>query len=131
MAKLGRDPGSCSCLRLGICHSLGGLGLPSPSLHFLVSKRAPEGYRACGCLPDSWLSIAHKWLYREIGESHLLRYLSWMVYPVALVSFSSGFSQSITPFSGGEPSHLAFHAVPADQNLFISLRLLIGGGRKQ
>ncbi|XP_008587505.1 PREDICTED: chloride channel protein ClC-Ka [Galeopterus variegatus] len=44
---------------------------------------------------------AHKWLYREIGDSHLLRYLSWTVYPVALISFSSGFSQSITPFSGG------------------------------
>uniref|UniRef100_G1PBA0 Chloride channel protein n=1 Tax=Myotis lucifugus TaxID=59463 RepID=G1PBA0_MYOLU len=44
---------------------------------------------------------AHKWLYREIGDSHLLRYLSWTVYPMALVSFSSGFSQSITPFSGG------------------------------
>nr|XP_058160312.1 chloride channel protein ClC-Ka-like isoform X2 [Dasypus novemcinctus] len=44
---------------------------------------------------------AHTWLYREIGDSHLLRYLSWTVYPVALVSFSSGFSQSITPFSGG------------------------------
>ncbi|ERE81112.1 chloride channel protein ClC-Kb [Cricetulus griseus] len=44
---------------------------------------------------------AHKWLYREIGDSHLLRYLSWTVYPVALLSFSSGFSQSITPSSGG------------------------------
>ncbi|XP_049627965.1 chloride channel protein ClC-Ka [Suncus etruscus] len=44
---------------------------------------------------------AHKWLYREIGDSHLLRYLSWTVFPVALISFSSGFSQSITPFSGG------------------------------
>ncbi|XP_076994156.1 chloride channel protein ClC-Kb [Tamandua tetradactyla] len=44
---------------------------------------------------------AHKWLYREIEDSHLLRYLSWTVYPVALASFSSGFSQSITPFSGG------------------------------
>ncbi|XP_003806287.2 chloride channel protein ClC-Kb isoform X1 [Pan paniscus] len=44
---------------------------------------------------------AHQWLYREIGDSHLLRYLSWTVYPVALVSFSSGFSQSITPSSGG------------------------------
>ncbi|XP_069893962.1 chloride channel protein ClC-Ka-like isoform X2 [Dipodomys merriami] len=44
---------------------------------------------------------AHKWLYGEIGDSHLLRYLSWTVYPVALLSFSSGFSQSITPFSGG------------------------------
>ncbi|XP_020042866.2 chloride channel protein ClC-Ka isoform X1 [Castor canadensis] len=44
---------------------------------------------------------AHKWLYGELGDSHLLRYLSWTVYPVALLSFSSGFSQSITPFSGG------------------------------
>ncbi|XP_036901032.1 chloride channel protein ClC-Kb isoform X2 [Sturnira hondurensis] len=44
---------------------------------------------------------AHKWLYREIGEGHLLRYLSWATYPIALVSFSSGFSQSITPSSGG------------------------------
>ncbi|XP_069859983.1 chloride channel protein ClC-Ka-like isoform X2 [Dipodomys merriami] len=44
---------------------------------------------------------AHKWLYGEIWDSHLLRYLSWTVYPVALLSFSSGFSQSITPFSGG------------------------------
>ncbi|XP_035881250.1 chloride channel protein ClC-Kb isoform X2 [Phyllostomus discolor] len=44
---------------------------------------------------------AHKWLYQEIGEGHLLRYLSWAVYPIALVSFSSGFSQSITPSSGG------------------------------
>ncbi|KAM6173268.1 chloride channel protein ClC-Kb-like isoform 1-T1 [Erethizon dorsatum] len=44
---------------------------------------------------------AHDWLYQEIGDSHLLRYLSWTVYPVALVSFSSGFSQSITPSSGG------------------------------
>nr|XP_028695034.1 chloride channel protein ClC-Ka isoform X8 [Macaca mulatta]XP_028695041.1 chloride channel protein ClC-Ka isoform X8 [Macaca mulatta]XP_028695050.1 chloride channel protein ClC-Ka isoform X8 [Macaca mulatta] len=44
---------------------------------------------------------AHQWLYREIGDSHLLRYLSWTVYPVALISFSSGFSQSITPSSGG------------------------------
>nr|XP_045235839.1 chloride channel protein ClC-Kb isoform X6 [Macaca fascicularis] len=49
----------------------------------------------------SKLSPAHEWLYGEIGDSHLLRYLSWTVYPVALVSFSSGFSQSITPSSGG------------------------------
>ncbi|XP_051029635.1 chloride channel protein ClC-Kb [Phodopus roborovskii] len=44
---------------------------------------------------------AHKWLYTEIGDGHLLRFLSWTVYPVALLSFSSGFSQSITPSSGG------------------------------
>ncbi|XP_074074449.1 chloride channel protein ClC-Ka isoform X2 [Macrotis lagotis] len=49
----------------------------------------------------SRLVHAHMWLYREIGDSHLLRYLSWTVYPIALVSFSTGFSQSITPFSGG------------------------------
>ncbi|XP_069435383.1 chloride channel protein ClC-Ka isoform X4 [Ovis canadensis] len=52
---------------------------------------------------------AHKWLYREVGDGHLLRYLSWTVYPVALVSFSSGFSQSITPFSGGKPSRHTVH----------------------
>ncbi|XP_056651700.1 chloride channel protein ClC-Kb isoform X1 [Monodelphis domestica] len=44
---------------------------------------------------------AHMWLYREIGDNHLLRYLSWTVYPIAMVSFSTGFSQSITPSSGG------------------------------
>ncbi|XP_010591387.1 chloride channel protein ClC-Kb-like isoform X2 [Loxodonta africana] len=44
---------------------------------------------------------AHNWLYQEIGDSHLLRYISWTVYPMALTSFSSGFSQSITPSSGG------------------------------
>lgn len=66
-----------------------------------------EGFAVCGWLPDTPLSPAHQWLYREIGDSHLLRYLSWTVYPVALVSFSSGFSQSITPFSGGKPSRHA------------------------
>lgn len=59
------------------------------------------------------LSSAHKWLYREIGDSHLLRYLSWTVFPVALVSFSSGFSQSITPFSGGELGPHTFGMRPA------------------
>lgn len=62
--------------------------------------------------PDTPPSSAHNWLYREIGDSHLLRFLSWVVYPVALVSFSSGFSQSITPFSGGE-----FAAVPLPVSL--------------
>nr|XP_045005216.1 chloride channel protein ClC-Kb isoform X4 [Jaculus jaculus] len=51
---------------------------------------------ATGCVVQ-----VHNWLYREIGDSHLLRYLSWTVYPVALLSFSSGFSQSITASSGG------------------------------
>ncbi|XP_010843518.1 PREDICTED: LOW QUALITY PROTEIN: chloride channel protein ClC-Ka-like [Bison bison bison] len=71
------------------------------AVHFPASKQVSEGCAVCGRLPDAPLSPAHKWLYREIGDSHLLRYLSWTVYPVALVSFSSGFSQSITPFSGG------------------------------
>lgn len=82
----------------------GGLGLPSPGLVSPGQQRGTRGPRSLWVLPDSWLSPAHKWLYREIGDSHLLRYLSWTVYPMALVSFSSGFSQSITPFSGGEPS---------------------------
>ena len=108
------------------------LGHPSLSLHFLASKWAPEGCRACGWLPDSLLSPAHKWLYREIGDSHLLRYLSWTVYPVALVSFSSGFSQSITPFSGGKPITTPFiclpcPAVPTAQSLFLSLGAPDGG----
>ncbi|XP_040182700.1 chloride channel protein ClC-Kb-like [Rana temporaria] len=43
----------------------------------------------------------HRWLQQELGGHTLLRYLSWVVYPVALVSFSTGFAQSITPHSGG------------------------------
>ncbi|KAM4871770.1 chloride channel protein ClC-Ka-like isoform 1-T1 [Thomomys bottae] len=69
-----------------------GLGLAS----FLV-KMLPLS----GTPPHIYTMKAHKWLYGEIGDSHLLRYLSWTVYPVALLSFSCGFSQSITPFSGG------------------------------
>ncbi|XP_069096203.1 chloride channel protein ClC-Kb-like [Pleurodeles waltl] len=50
----------------------------------------------------SRLLNAHRWLYQEIGEDHmLLKYLSWIVYPIALSSFSTGFAQSITPHSGG------------------------------
>ncbi|KAM5125197.1 chloride channel protein ClC-Kb-like [Mantella aurantiaca] len=44
---------------------------------------------------------AHRWLQMELGGHSLLRFLSWIVYPVALVSFSTGFAQSITPHSGG------------------------------
>ncbi|NWJ08119.1 CLCKB protein, partial [Crypturellus undulatus] len=44
---------------------------------------------------------AHRWLYREIGDYAVLKYLSWTMYPVALAAFSTGFSQSITPHSGG------------------------------
>ncbi|KAI1231359.1 hypothetical protein IHE44_0007804 [Lamprotornis superbus] len=44
---------------------------------------------------------AHRWLYREIGDIGVLKYLSWTLYPMALAAFSTGFSQSITPHSGG------------------------------
>ncbi|OCT73415.1 hypothetical protein XELAEV_18036392mg [Xenopus laevis] len=44
---------------------------------------------------------AHRWLQQELGGNVLLRYLSWIVYPIALVAFSTGFAQSITPHSGG------------------------------
>ncbi|KAM4704338.1 chloride channel protein ClC-Ka [Rhinophrynus dorsalis] len=49
----------------------------------------------------SKLLNAHRWLQQELGENMLLRFLSWIVYPVALVAFSTGFAQSITPHSGG------------------------------
>ncbi|XP_067422328.1 chloride channel protein ClC-Kb-like isoform X2 [Emydura macquarii macquarii] len=49
----------------------------------------------------SRLSNAHKWLYQELGDHVLLKYLSWTMYPIALSAFSTGFSQSITPHSGG------------------------------
>ncbi|NWI62964.1 CLCKB protein, partial [Todus mexicanus] len=44
---------------------------------------------------------AHRWLYREVGDILMLKYLSWTMYPTALAAFSTGFSQSITPHSGG------------------------------
>ncbi|XP_068097737.1 chloride channel protein ClC-Kb-like isoform X2 [Hyperolius riggenbachi] len=44
---------------------------------------------------------AHRWLQHELRGNLLLQYLSWIVYPIALVSFSTGFAQSITPHSGG------------------------------
>ncbi|NWV62958.1 CLCKB protein, partial [Malurus elegans] len=47
------------------------------------------------------LYAAHSWLYREIGDIGVLKYLSWTLYPMALAAFSTGFSQSITPHSGG------------------------------
>ncbi|XP_066059091.1 chloride channel protein ClC-Ka [Chamaea fasciata] len=49
----------------------------------------------------SRLHLAHMWLYREIGDIGVLKYLSWTLYPMALAAFSTGFSQSITPHSGG------------------------------
>uniref|UniRef100_A0A8C0UYK4 Chloride voltage-gated channel Ka n=1 Tax=Cyanistes caeruleus TaxID=156563 RepID=A0A8C0UYK4_CYACU len=47
------------------------------------------------------LQAAHMWLYQEIGDIAVLKYLSWTLYPTALATFSTGFSQSITPHSGG------------------------------
>ncbi|NWR64158.1 CLCKB protein, partial [Bucorvus abyssinicus] len=44
---------------------------------------------------------AHRWLYQEVGDVLVLKYLSWVMYPAALAAFSTGFSQSITPHSGG------------------------------
>ncbi|KGL88270.1 Chloride channel protein ClC-Kb, partial [Charadrius vociferus] len=44
---------------------------------------------------------AHRWLYQEVGDILVLKYLSWTMYPTALAAFSTGFSQSITPHSGG------------------------------
>ncbi|XP_017688915.1 PREDICTED: chloride channel protein ClC-Ka isoform X2 [Lepidothrix coronata] len=44
---------------------------------------------------------AHRWLYQEVGDIGVLKYLSWTLYPTALATFSSGFSQSITPHSAG------------------------------
>ncbi|XP_044277148.1 chloride channel protein ClC-Kb-like isoform X3 [Varanus komodoensis] len=44
---------------------------------------------------------AHAWLYQEVGDYPVLKFLSWTTYPVALSAFSTGFAQSITPHSGG------------------------------
>ncbi|KAM8927525.1 chloride channel protein ClC-Kb-like isoform 2-T2 [Pelodytes ibericus] len=44
---------------------------------------------------------AHRWLQQQLGDNMLLRYLSWIVYPTAMVAFSTGFAQSITSHSGG------------------------------
>ncbi|GAB1289174.1 Chloride channel protein ClC-Ka [Apodemus speciosus] len=79
----------------------GGFGTLFQSVLGHRSVCCPQGRGGSGWFPDRWASPAHKWLYRELGDGHLLRYLSWTVYPVALLSFSSGFSQSITPSSRG------------------------------
>ncbi|XP_019396985.1 PREDICTED: chloride channel protein ClC-Kb-like [Crocodylus porosus] len=44
---------------------------------------------------------AHRWLYQELGDYLVLKYLSWTMYPIALSAFSTGYAQSITPHSGG------------------------------
>ncbi|KAM9270191.1 LOW QUALITY PROTEIN: chloride channel protein ClC-Kb-like [Morus bassanus] len=52
----------------------------------------------------SRLYQAHLWLYQEVGDILVLKYLSWSMYPTALAAFSTGFSQSITPhWSSGIP----------------------------
>ncbi|ETE66126.1 Chloride channel protein ClC-Kb [Ophiophagus hannah] len=53
-------------------------------------------------LPDFPLdSPAHLWLYQEVGDYPVLKFLSWTMYPVALSAFSTGFAQSITQHAGG------------------------------
>ncbi|XP_040389740.1 chloride channel protein ClC-Kb-like isoform X2 [Cygnus olor] len=54
-----------------------------------------------GSTPPGTFSPAHRWLYQEVGDYLVLKYLSWTIYPVAMAAFSTGFSQSITPHSGG------------------------------
>nr|XP_056720914.1 chloride channel protein ClC-Ka isoform X2 [Euleptes europaea] len=49
----------------------------------------------------SRVANAHKWLYQEVGDYPVLKFLSWTIYPVALSAFSTGFAQSITPHSAG------------------------------
>ncbi|KAM3824251.1 chloride channel protein ClC-Ka isoform 1-T2 [Vipera latastei] len=44
---------------------------------------------------------AHLWLYQEVGDYPVLKFLSWTMYPVALSAFSTGFAQSITQHAGG------------------------------
>ncbi|NWS45784.1 CLCKB protein, partial [Probosciger aterrimus] len=44
---------------------------------------------------------AHRWLYQEVGDVLVLKYLSWIIYPIVMATFSTGFSQSITPHSVG------------------------------
>ncbi|XP_072887944.1 chloride channel K isoform X3 [Hemitrygon akajei] len=44
---------------------------------------------------------AHRWLYEQLDGNNLLQYVSWIVYPVAMTTFSTGFSQCLSPQSGG------------------------------
>ncbi|MGH0121130.1 UNVERIFIED_CONTAM: hypothetical protein FKN15_046375 [Acipenser sinensis] len=43
--------------------------------------------------------IAHWWLFQELGDNMLLKFLSWTLYPIALTAFSTGFAQSVCPES--------------------------------
>uniref|UniRef100_A0A8C4S3Y9 Chloride channel K n=1 Tax=Erpetoichthys calabaricus TaxID=27687 RepID=A0A8C4S3Y9_ERPCA len=45
--------------------------------------------------------VAKMWLYQELGDNMLLKYLSWTVYPTAMTAFSTGFAQSVSPQSAG------------------------------
>ncbi|XP_026540191.1 chloride channel protein ClC-Ka [Notechis scutatus] len=49
----------------------------------------------------SRVASAHLWLYQEVGDYPVLKFLSWTMYPVALSAFSTGFVQSITQHAGG------------------------------
>ncbi|XP_039223282.1 chloride channel protein ClC-Ka isoform X1 [Crotalus tigris] len=49
----------------------------------------------------SRVASAHLWLYQEVGDYPVLKFLSWTMYPVALSAFSTGFAQSITQHAGG------------------------------
>ncbi|XP_067873466.1 chloride channel K isoform X3 [Heterodontus francisci] len=44
---------------------------------------------------------AHRWLYEQLEGSNLLQYISWIVYPIAMTTFATGFSQCVSPQSGG------------------------------
>ncbi|XP_059494044.1 chloride channel K isoform X2 [Stegostoma tigrinum] len=44
---------------------------------------------------------AHRWLFEQMESSTLLQYISWTVYPIAMTTFSTGFSQCVSPQSGG------------------------------
>uniref|UniRef100_W5MMQ1 Chloride channel K n=1 Tax=Lepisosteus oculatus TaxID=7918 RepID=W5MMQ1_LEPOC len=44
---------------------------------------------------------AHRWLFRAVGSSAVLQYLCWTLYPIALTTFSTSFTQSLCPQSAG------------------------------
>ncbi|XP_069774984.1 chloride channel K isoform X2 [Narcine bancroftii] len=47
------------------------------------------------------LSKAHRWLYEQLDGNDILQYMSWIAYPVAMTTFSTIFSQCMSPQSGG------------------------------
>ncbi|XP_032904247.1 chloride channel protein ClC-Kb-like [Amblyraja radiata] len=44
---------------------------------------------------------AQRWLYEKLDGNGLLQYMAWIVYAVTLTTFSTGFSQCVSPQSGG------------------------------